>query len=402
MEKWSIDKFASAEERARQEALQKKIEAEKSSFASCYLVVENQLQIHIYNKLLERRYLFTTDLKLKSYIDILKSKGYYEFVPVSQSEQEKNEDKVVYYLEYRCPIELAKRGFSGQIIQLHSLAMAVNEFEAEENFESIIKANEERAILTKSKNKGGKYGFIIDHISNRKMAIPYKQQIVTDNMYKAPIENGKYMPPLTPEEAEEYQKFCDILPKLDEDFFLDKEVCITPLNINHAQSCNVYNNLVFIDSLTNRLKSYIIDKHLGLYAEMKHRENIFVITFYMQSSFVINNDKCHRFSVIYDLPTHENKFEQIVLQAEALREIYKKYDRAREEAQEIYQNYGKQDTIECWYEIKQVYSRLIKGKEVHYIPTEEINQDFATLWLNKEVSFAPGDKRVKIVKKYNQ
>lgn len=402
MEKWSIDKFASAEERARQEALQKKIEADKSSFASCYLVVENTLQIHIYNKILERRYLFTTDLKLKPYIDILKSKGYYEFVPVSKSEQEKNEDKVVYYLEYRCPIELVKKGFSGQIIQLHSLAMAVNEFEAEENFESIIKANEERAILTKSKNKGGKYGFIIDHISNRKVAIPYKQQIVTDNMYKAPIENGKYMPPLTPEEAEEYQKFCDILPKLDEDFFLDKEVRITPLNINHAQSCNVYNNLVFIDSPTNKLKSYIIDKHLGLYAEMKHRENIFVITFYMQSSFVINNDKCHRFSVIYDLPTHENKFEQIVLQAEALREIYKKYNRAREEAQEIYQNYGEQDTTECWNEIKQVYARLIRGKEVHYIPTEEINQDFATLWLNKEISFAPGDKRVKIVKKYNQ
>lgn len=400
MEKWSINNFSSAEEKARQEALKKKIEADRNEFASCYLKVDNKLQIHIYDKIYERRYVFTTDLKLEPYINILKSKGYYEFVKQSKEQSKANEDKVDYYLEYKSPIELSKRGFTGQVIQLHSLESIVNDFEAEANYESIIKANDKRAVLTKLKKDGGKYVLKLDHISNRKITLPHKQEIVLDNKYEPLVANGEYTPQLTPEEAEQYQKFCDILPKLDEDFLFDKEVCITPINLNHAQSCNEYDNLVYIDSPTNKLKSYIIDKHLGLYAGIKHKENIFVITFYSQSSFVINNDKCHRFSVIYNLPTHQDKIQQILLQAEALKDIYNKYDIAREEAQEIYQNYGEQDTTECWNKIKQVYARLIRGKEVHYISTEEMKQDFTTLWLNKEVFFAPGDKRVKIVKSY--
>ena len=388
MEKWSINSFSSTEEKARQEALQKKIEADRNAFASCYLKVDNKLQIHIYDKILERRYVFTTDLKLEPYISIMKSKGYYEFVSLTEEQQKADTDKVVYYLDFRCPIELSKRGFTGQIIQLHSLESIVNDFGAEASYESIIEMNNQRAILTRPKRSGGKYGFVLDHISNRKITIP-----------KA-VAPGEYMPKLTPEEAEQYTKFCSILPKLDEDFFCEGKVCITPINLNHAQSCNEYDNLVYLDNPTNKLKSYVVDKHLGLYAGIKHKENIFVITFYSQSSFVINNDKCQRFSVIYNLPTHQDKIQQTLLQAEALKDIYNKYDRAREETLEIYQNYGEQNTAKCWNEIKQVYARLIKGKEVHYISTEEMNEDFITLWLNKEVFFAPGDTRVKIVKSY--
>lgn len=384
MEKWSINSFCSTEEKERQEALKKKIEADKNAFASCYLKVDNKLQIQIYDKNLDRRYVFTTDLKLSPYIKILKAKGYYEFVSLTEEQRKADTDKVVYYLEFRCPFELSKRGFTGQIIQLHSLESIVNDFGAEVSYESIIEMNDKRAILTRPKRSGGKYGLVLDHISNRKITIPKE------------VSQREYMPKLSIEEAEQYTKFCSILPKIDE----NSKVCKNPINLNHAQSCNEYDNLVYLDSPTNKLKSYVIDKHWGIYAGIKHKENIFVITFYTQISFAINNDNCNRFSVIYNLPTNEDKTQQIILQAKALKEIYNEYNIAREEAQEIYKNYKEQDTAECWNEIQQVYARLIKGNEVHYISTKEMNEDFVTLWLNKEVFFAPGDTRVKIVKNY--
>lgn len=394
-ENWNINGFYSKEEDKRREALRQKIEAEKKAFASCYLLVDNKLQIHIYDKILQKRYIFTTDSNIKPYIDILKAKGYYEYVPVTMEKQNKDENDIVYYLEYRCPFELCQPGATWQIITLHNLVVGVNLFKAEVNFESIVKCNDKRAILTKPKNKGGKYNYVIDHISNCKIGVPIMQQLVNDPYYIDLVTSGKNTPKLTEEEEKNYNNFCEILPKLAENYFIYQLVCVTPINTNHAQSNNEYSNLVFIKGNTNRLKSNIIDKHLGLYAGIQHDNNIFVITFYSQGSFEINNEKCHRFSVLYKLPTNEDYIEQIKLQAETLQQIYMQCEQAQAEAEEIFCNHNKQLTITCWKEIKQIYTKIIKGKEVLYIPDEEMNQDFVKMWLNKEVFFAPGDKRVK-------
>lgn len=386
MEKnWNINGFYTKEEEERREALKMKIEAQQKGFASCYLIVDNKLQIHIYDKVLQRRYVFVADSNIKPYIDVLKAKGYYEYVALNESQLEKDDNEVVYYLQYKCPFELYEPGATWQIITLHHLVVAVNLFKAEANFDSIVQCNNKRNILTKTKRQGGKYVFVVDHISNKKPQIPLMQK-------------GEYIPKLPEAEEQEYNKFCEILPKLAENIREKQLVCITPANTNHAQCSNEYSNLVLLKGQTNRLKSNIVDKHLGLYAGIDHEQNIFVITFYTQYGFEINNEKCCRFSVLYDLPTSADQIEQLKLQAEALQKIYMRYELAQEEAQEIFEAYNKQITIACWNDIKQVYANLIKGNTVLYIPAEEMNKDFNNLYMNKDVFFAPGDTRVKSVK----
>ena len=135
-----------------------------------------------------------------------------------------------------------------------------------------------------------------------------------------------------------------------------------------------------------------------MYAGIDHIRNIFVVTFYdYTGGFVLDKDEIvtDRFSVLYELPTDTDPIEQIKKQAEAITQIYDKYQEALKKIEKLDKNDNQYFT-----EVKTVHAEMLQGCHLQYIPAEEINKDFTNLSLNKDIFFEAGDNRVKDIFNY--